>query len=67
MHEGRPKAIRRRGKRFFTEREETYLRQGVQRFGFGNWAVILKHYPFENRTSVNLKDKYRNLVKSGKA
>ena len=37
----------------------------VKRFGSGKWAQILQEFPFEGRTGVNLKDKYRNLVKKG--
>ncbi|KAG5177011.1 hypothetical protein JKP88DRAFT_350842 [Tribonema minus] len=50
-----------------TKEEEGYLRDGVKIYGEGRWAVILEAYPFENRTSVNLKDKWRNITKSDAA
>eukprot|EP00112_Aurelia_sp_Birch-Aquarium-sp1_P010093 Seg2173.4 transcript_id=Seg2173.4/GoldUCD/mRNA.D3Y31 product="Telomeric repeat-binding factor 2" protein_id=Seg2173.4/GoldUCD/D3Y31 len=53
------------GRRKFTKDEEEYIRQGVRRFGVGHWKEILARYPFQNRTSVNLKDKWRNMVKNG--
>eukprot|EP00112_Aurelia_sp_Birch-Aquarium-sp1_P000771 Seg1075.6 transcript_id=Seg1075.6/GoldUCD/mRNA.D3Y31 product="Telomeric repeat-binding factor 2" protein_id=Seg1075.6/GoldUCD/D3Y31 len=53
------------GRRKFTKDEEEYMRQGVRRFGVGHWKDILARYPFQNRTSVNLKDKWRNMVKNG--
>eukprot|EP00112_Aurelia_sp_Birch-Aquarium-sp1_P011322 Seg2380.4 transcript_id=Seg2380.4/GoldUCD/mRNA.D3Y31 product="Telomeric repeat-binding factor 2" protein_id=Seg2380.4/GoldUCD/D3Y31 len=67
MRERPRNAVTHQKRRFFTHDEETYLRQGVRRFGVGSWAKILENYPFENRTSVNLKDKYRNLIKNGAA
>ena len=48
----------------FTSAEEDWLRQGIERFGTGQWKVILANYPFHNRTPVNLKDKYRNLLRN---
>jgi hypothetical protein len=65
----RPRAKRRRraSKRvFWTDLEVGYLKDGVERYGHGEWAVILQNYDFlETRTNVNLKDKWRNLVKNG--
>ena len=44
------------------QHEEDNLRLGVRTFGVGNWAQILKQYKFLScRTSVSLKDKWRNL------
>jgi hypothetical protein len=50
----------------FTDAEESYLREGVQRYqNHGSkWAEILRAYPFHSkRTSVDLKDKWRNISK----
>ncbi|XP_050368328.1 uncharacterized protein LOC126786524 [Argentina anserina] len=55
---------RRKIRRWSLEEEET-LRTGVQKYGRGNWKVILDAYRavFEERTEVDLKDKWRNLTK----
>lgn len=52
-------------RRPFSEDEENALIKGVQRFGEGKWALILKEYKshFIERTGVNLKDKWRNIKK----
>ena len=48
---------------FWTDQEVQWLLAGVSRFGTGKWARILEEYDFpELRTSVHLKDKYRNLL-----
>ena len=50
----------------FSRDEENYVRQGVQKFKDEKqmWVKILKEYPFDpTRTSVDLKDKHRNLMK----
>ena len=48
----------------WTDEEVEYLKEGVERFGFGSWKTILNAYPFHNRRSnVDLKDKWRNLQK----
>ena len=49
--------------KLFSEEEVNNLREGVKQFGVGKWSVILKHYKFNDRSSVDLKDKWRNLVK----
>lgn len=47
------------------EDEVAALISGLKRYG-GQWAVIKKAYPeaLRNRSGVDLKDKYRNLVKA---
>ncbi len=37
---------------------------GVRKYGVGNWKMIQTSYAFDHRTSVDLKDKYRNLMKA---
>ena len=51
----------------FSQEEEEWIRDGVRRFGVGKWRLILDSYNFRGRTIVNLKDKWRNLVKAGLA
>ncbi|CAA0820634.1 Unknown protein [Striga hermonthica] len=55
---------RRRGRKWSLAEEDT-LRTGVQKYGKGNWKVILTVYreEFDGRTEVDLKDKWRNLTR----
>nr|XP_048323922.1 uncharacterized protein LOC107411598 isoform X2 [Ziziphus jujuba var. spinosa] len=55
-------AKRRKIKKWSLVEEET-LRDGVKKFGKGNWKLILNCYRdvFEERTEVDLKDKWRNM------
>lgn len=51
----------------WTDAEVAALREGVERYGEGRWAVILREYAarFDAvRISVDLKDKWRNLFKA---
>ncbi|WCJ17656.1 Telomeric repeat-binding factor 2 [Euphorbia peplus] len=58
-------AARRKPHKFSLE-EEDALREGVQKYGVGNWTLILnsKQSVFIDRTAVDLKDKWRNLTRS---
>ncbi|KAM8894861.1 telomeric repeat binding factor a [Spinachia spinachia] len=51
-------------KRKWSENETKNLKAGVKRFGEGNWSQIKAYYSFEDRTNVNLKDRWRTLKKS---
>lgn len=53
-----------RGRRKWTRQETEDLKDGLRRFG-RKWAVILANYKFLDRSSVDLKDKARNLAKAG--
>lgn len=58
-----PKPLRRKRKPWSNVEEDT-LRTGVKKYGVGNWTFILNEYKdiFDDRTAVDLKDKWRNLI-----
>ncbi|CAN4101115.1 unnamed protein product [Withania somnifera] len=58
------KIITRRKPTKWSALEEDTLRTGVQKYGSGNWKVILDAYRdiFVVRTSGDLKDKWRNMI-----
>ncbi|CAM9413141.1 unnamed protein product [Ascophyllum nodosum] len=48
----------------WTEEEVMHLNAAVKALGTGKWALALSQYKFQEcRTSVDLKDKWRNLTK----
>lgn len=52
-----------RKRKRWTDQEVEFLVEGVRLFGVGSWKDILNHFPFGDRTYVDLKDKFRNLRK----
>ncbi|CAN1179981.1 Single myb histone 5 [Linum perenne] len=54
----------RRRKRRWSAEEEAALREGVAEFGKGKWKIILESRRdlFDDRTEVDLKDKWRNMT-----
>lgn len=61
--EERAKKTKGKSKRVpFTLLEEEALVSGYLKYGKGNWARILREGGFVGRTSIQLSDKFRNLV-----
>ncbi|XP_020237988.1 uncharacterized protein LOC109817184 isoform X2 [Cajanus cajan] len=58
--------MRRRAKKWSPLEMET-LKTAVDKFGKGNWKIILNSHKdiFEERTEVDLKDKWRNMTRYG--
>jgi len=52
----------RTGRVRWTREEADNLISGVKKYG-RSWRTILDNFEFQNRTNVNLKDKWRNLKK----
>ena len=52
-------------KKPWTLSEVNNLKKGINEIGIGNWSTILQQFKFNNRTSMNLKDKYRTMKKQG--
>ncbi|XP_065855292.1 uncharacterized protein [Euphorbia lathyris] len=56
---------RRRPTKIWSPEEEDALREGVKKYGAGNWKIILNSNRniFSDRQEVDLKDKWRNLMR----
>uniref|UniRef100_K7FXZ3 Telomeric repeat binding factor 2 n=1 Tax=Pelodiscus sinensis TaxID=13735 RepID=K7FXZ3_PELSI len=52
-------------KQRWTVQESEWIKEGVKKFGEGNWKIICQKFPFENRTSVMIKDRWRTMKKLG--
>ncbi|XP_058629076.1 telomeric repeat binding factor a isoform X4 [Onychostoma macrolepis] len=50
-------------RKMWTVQESEWLKEGVQRFGAGHWEKIRSAFPFTGRTAVNLKDRWRTMLK----
>ncbi|XP_073695253.1 telomeric repeat binding factor a [Garra rufa] len=50
-------------RKMWTTQESEWLKEGVQRFGVGRWEKIRSAFPFTGRTAVNLKDRWRTMLK----
>ncbi|KAL2076880.1 hypothetical protein ACEWY4_027527 [Coilia grayii] len=51
-------------RRRWAEDESRWIKEGVQRFGVGKWERIRAAYPFQGRTAVNIKDRWRTMQKN---
>ncbi|KAL4181711.1 hypothetical protein AMTRI_Chr12g238780 [Amborella trichopoda] len=65
MDEAGKRLMKRKNKKWTLLEEET-LREAVNKYGQGNWKLILNCYSeiFDGRTQVNLKDKWRTMMNS---
>lgn len=70
---GLPSSITRKRKvvhgrrRLFTDEEKQAIRDGINIYGVGKWADIKAHFAIvlRHRTSVQIKDCFRTMVKKG--
>ncbi|KFQ79872.1 Telomeric repeat-binding factor 2, partial [Phoenicopterus ruber ruber] len=49
----------------WTIQESEWIKEGVKKFGEGRWKAICQKYPFQNRTAVMIKDRWRTMKKLG--
>ncbi|XP_061226363.1 telomeric repeat-binding factor 2 isoform X2 [Neopsephotus bourkii] len=52
-------------KQKWTVEESEWIKEGVRKYGEGKWKAICKKYPFQNRTAVMIKDRWRTMKKLG--
>ncbi|XP_031470905.1 telomeric repeat-binding factor 2 isoform X2 [Phasianus colchicus] len=52
-------------KQKWTVQESEWIKDGVRKYGEGRWKTISEKYPFQNRTAVQIKDRYRTMKKLG--
>ncbi|XP_061300054.1 telomeric repeat-binding factor 2 isoform X1 [Pezoporus flaviventris] len=52
-------------KQKWTVEESEWIKEGVRKFGEGRWKAIFQKYPFQNRTAVMIKDRWRTMKKLG--
>ncbi|NWZ70144.1 TERF2 factor, partial [Acrocephalus arundinaceus] len=49
----------------WTVQESEWIKDGVKKYGEGRWKAICLKYPFQNRTAVMIKDRWRTMKKLG--
>ncbi|NXR17022.1 TERF2 factor, partial [Cinclus mexicanus] len=49
----------------WTMQESEWIKEGVRKYGEGRWKAICLRYPFQNRTPVMIKDRWRTMKKLG--
>ncbi|KAI6077732.1 Telomeric repeat-binding factor 2 [Aix galericulata] len=52
-------------KQKWTAQESQWIKDGVKKYGEGRWKSIRQKYPFQNRTSVMIKDRWRTMKRLG--
>jgi len=57
--------VRAKGRRRWSQDEENFIIQGISECGMGRWADIKrKYFSDSSRSQVDIKDKYRNMMKN---
>ncbi|KAK3119864.1 hypothetical protein QOZ80_9AG0676590 [Eleusine coracana subsp. coracana] len=58
-----PSTVSQKTKKKWSKTQEKTLLEGIEKYGKGNWKDIKMAYPdvFEDRSTVDLKDKFRNM------
>uniref|UniRef100_U3III9 Telomeric repeat-binding factor n=1 Tax=Anas platyrhynchos platyrhynchos TaxID=8840 RepID=U3III9_ANAPP len=51
--------------RRWTAQESQWIKDGVRKYGEGRWKSICQRYPFQNRTAVMIKDRWRTMKRLG--
>nr|XP_038041255.1 telomeric repeat-binding factor 2 isoform X5 [Anas platyrhynchos] len=52
-------------KQRWTAQESQWIKDGVRKYGEGRWKSICQRYPFQNRTAVMIKDRWRTMKRLG--
>ncbi|XP_030632652.1 telomeric repeat binding factor a [Chanos chanos] len=47
----------------WSQQETEWIREGVRRYGAGRWEKIKSSFPFQGRSAVNIKDRWRTMVR----
>ncbi|XP_060745271.1 telomeric repeat binding factor a isoform X1 [Tachysurus vachellii] len=47
----------------WSDEESEWVKKGVARYGEGRWERIRSAFPFKGRTAVNIKDRWRTMLK----
>ncbi|KFV55298.1 Telomeric repeat-binding factor 2, partial [Tyto alba] len=64
LHSPRAGEVQHLGEKW-TIQESEWIKEGVKKFGEGRWKTICQKYPFQNRTAVMIKDRWRTMKKLG--
>lgn len=58
--------VKRKPRAKWTEDEEKTVYKAVQKYGLSSWADIVKTNVLPGRSNVDIKDKWRTMVKTGR-
>jgi hypothetical protein len=60
------KTKHRKSRRAWTAAEEEKVYVAVQKYGIGHWSQLVKHRTVPHRSSIDIKDKWRTMLKNGR-